>query len=130
MTTLSLDALRAEYKKATDPKAKEEFKKKMQEMIAAQTPDEAMATLQAVDNRVSEIEESIDLEDIAEMASMSYIAKTYFNKSRSWLYQRLNGNIIHGKPATFTPEERQTLAKALDDMSRKFKDKSLSIMNG
>lgn len=130
MAVLSLSALRAEYKKATDPKAKEEFKKKIQEMIAVQTPEEAMATLQAVDNRVSEIEESIDLEDIADMASMSYIAKKYFSKSRSWLYQRLNGNMVHGKPATFTPEERQTLAKALDDMSKKFKEKSLSIMNG
>jgi len=27
-------------------------------------------------------------------------------KSRQWLYQRLNRNLVNGKPARFTPEER------------------------
>lgn len=130
MAELSLNALRAEYKEATDPEKKAEFKARIQQMIASQTPQEAMATLKAIDNRVSEIEEGIELGEIADMASMSYIAKKYFNKSRTWLYQRINGNVVNGKPAKFTKEEKETFAKALQDMSRKFEEKSLSIMNG
>lgn len=130
MAELSLNDLRAEYKKATDPKKKLEFKAKIQQMVAFQTPEEVMVTLKAIDNRVSEIEEGIELGEIADMASMSYIAKKYFNKSRTWLYQRINGNVVNGKPAKFTKEEKETFAKALQDMSRKFEEKSLSIMNG
>lgn len=130
MAVLDLKSLREEYSKATDPHKKAEFKTKIQQLIKSQTPEEAMASVQAVDNRISELKAIVELGDIADMASMSYIAKNYFNKSRSWLYQRLNGNTVHGKPAQFTDEERQTLAKALDDMSRKLKEKSLSISNG
>lgn len=39
---------------------------------------------------------------------MSYIAEHYFGKSRQWLYQRINGNIVNGKPADFTPDELKT----------------------
>lgn len=130
MAQLDLKTLREEYRKATDPKQKQEFKDKIQNMIKSQTPEEAMASLKAIDSRVSEIEEGIELGEIADMASMSYIAKKYFNKSRTWLYQRLNNNLVNGKPAQFTKEEKETFAKALKDMSRKFEEKSLSIMNG
>jgi hypothetical protein len=130
MAVLDLEILREEYRKATDPQKKEEFKAGIKQMIKVQTGEEMMASLKVIDNRISELKTIVELGDIADMASMSYIAKKYFNKSRSWLYQRLNGNTVHGKPARFTAEEQQTLAKALDDMSRKFKEKSLSIMNG
>lgn len=50
---------------------------------------------------------------------MSYIAKNYFNKTKSWLSQRINGNDVNGKPARFTPEEIDTLNKAFSDLSQK-----------
>lgn len=59
------------------------------------------------------------LGEITDMVSMAYIAKTYFNKSRSWLAHKLNGNIVNGKPAQFTDEELDTLRLALKDMSNK-----------
>jgi len=130
MAELDLATLREEYSKATDPKKKEEFKAKIQAFIKNQTPEEKMASLKAIDNRISELKEKIELGEIADMASMSYIAEKYFEKSRTWLYQRLNGNIVNGKPARFTKEEKETFAKALEDMSKKFHEKSLSIMNG
>ena len=99
-------------------------------MIKAQTEEEMMSSIEAIDDRISELKTVVEMGDIADMASMSYIAKKYFNKSRSWLYQRLNGNVVHGKPAQLTEEERKTLAYALEDMSRQFKEKSLSILNG
>jgi hypothetical protein len=51
--------------------------------------------------------------------SLSYIAKTYFNKSRSWLNQRINGNTVNGVQAKFSQEELRTLDFALKDLSAK-----------
>lgn len=59
------------------------------------------------------------LGDIARMLSMSYIAKTYFGKSRSWLAQKLHANMVNGEPAKFTDAELATLKAALDDISKK-----------
>ncbi|NLX66593.1 MAG: DUF5053 domain-containing protein [Bacteroidales bacterium] len=50
---------------------------------------------------------------------MSYIAKNYFNKTKSWLSQRINGNEVNGKPVQFTPEEIDTLNGAISDLSQK-----------
>ena len=36
------------------------------------------------------------LKSVLPAISLSYIAKTYFNKSRSWLNQRINGNTVNG----------------------------------
>jgi len=127
---MEMQELIQEIMRTEDPQKKAELTLKMQELASKQTPQEAMTTLKGVDNRVSEIEEIIELEEVAEMASMSYIAKKYFKKSRSWLCQRINGHVIHGKPAQFTEEERKTLAYALKDMAKKFEEKSLSITNG
>lgn len=59
------------------------------------------------------------LDGIYESISWSYIARTYFNKSRAWLSQRINGLIIHGKEAQFTHQEKLTLLQALRDISGK-----------
>ena len=75
------------------------------------------------------IEESaikLQLQEVAEIVSLSYLAKKYFNKSRSWLYQRLNGNLVNGKPARFTKEELQTFNNALQDISQKIGSLSIS----
>lgn len=57
------------------------------------------------------------LDGIYESISWSYIARTYFNKSRAWLSQRINGLRVHGKEVQFTIEEKQTLLQALRDIS-------------
>ena len=49
--------------------------------------------------------------------SMSYIAKNYFGKSRSWLCQRINGLAVNGKEARFTEYEKATLDHALKDIA-------------
>ena len=59
------------------------------------------------------------LDGIYESISWSYIARTYFNKSRAWLSQRINGLMIHGKEVQFTYEEKQTLLQALRDIGKK-----------
>lgn len=59
------------------------------------------------------------LESVLPFISVSALAKCYFGKSSSWFYQRLNGNVVHGKPATFTDDELKTLNHALQDISAK-----------
>lgn len=53
--------------------------------------------------------------------SVSEFSKTYFGKSASWLHQRINGNEVHGKTATFTSDELHQLADALNDVADKLK---------
>lgn len=60
---------------------------------------------------------SQQLGEVSDMLSMSYVARAYFGKSRSWISQRLNGNNVNGKPVKFTPSEMETLRGALRDMS-------------
>ena len=56
---------------------------------------------------------------VPEAMSMSYIAKTYFGKTKTWLYQRLNGNKVNGKEARFTEEEARQLPAALHDLGQR-----------
>jgi len=59
------------------------------------------------------------LKEVSEIVSMSYIAKKYFNKKRSWIYQKINGNLKNGKQVKFTDSEIQTFNFALRDISNK-----------
>jgi len=59
------------------------------------------------------------MHEVSEIVSMSYIAKTYFNKTKSWLSQRINELNVNGKPAQFTPEELEILNAAFQDISKK-----------
>ena len=114
-----------------------EFYTKMTEIAAKYNSEEdkkAIANfvserLQNIDKKLDVIEESaikLQLQAVAEIVSLSYLAKKYFNKSRSWLYQRLNGNLVNGKPARFTQEELQTFNDALQDISKKIGSLSIS----
>ena len=58
------------------------------------------------------------LGDVPEAISFSYIAKKYFGKSRGWLMQKVNGNIVNGKQAAFTEDERKQFRAALQDISK------------
>jgi hypothetical protein len=59
------------------------------------------------------------MHEVSEIVSMSYIAKTYFNKTKSWLSQRINELNVNGKPAQFTQEELEILNAAFQDISKK-----------
>lgn len=64
---------------------------------------------------------------ITEAVSLSYIAKTYFGKSRAWLMQKVNGNTVNGKKAAFTPDESQRMRQALQDLSNKLSKAALAF---
>ena len=114
-----------------------EFYDRMKDIAARYTSDDdkkvisdfVSERLQEVDKKIDSIEENaikLQLQEVAEIVSLSYLAKKYFNKSRSWLYQRLNGNIVNGKPARFTDEELATFNDALQDISKKIGSLSIS----
>lgn len=79
------------------------------------------------EQKVKELTMAEKLGEITDMVSMAYIAKTYFGKSRSWLAQKMNGNIVNGKTSQFSPDELAILRTALQDMSKKFGALSLTI---
>ncbi|MDM8155649.1 DUF5053 domain-containing protein [Bacteroides gallinaceum] len=66
------------------------------------------------------------LEGIIEFLPMSYIAKHYFGKSASWLYQRINGNTVRGRVYTLNDEQRATFNAALQDIARQLSSFSIT----
>jgi hypothetical protein len=81
--------------------------------------DLANESINRTDEFIKDIEVRIQLMEVTEVVSLSYIAKNYFNKTRQWLYQKINGNVVNGKPAKFTPEEINILNFAIHDISKK-----------
>lgn len=69
------------------------------------------------------------IEDCTDAINLSYIAKRYFHKDRSWLSQRLNGSIVNGKAAAFTESELKTLSESLADIGAVISKTSLLIQN-
>jgi hypothetical protein len=62
-----------------------------------------------------------ELENVLDVISLSYIAKEFFGKDRTWLYKKING------PLTFTEDELKIFAMALKDLGNKLIDTSASI---
>lgn len=56
------------------------------------------------------------LGSLTEAVNLAYIARHYFGKTRQWLYQRLKGQLVNGKPARFTPSEEAMFIKALNEI--------------
>jgi len=90
-----------------DKKLKAELRKEFQE------------SLDKRGEKIKELAVKIQLDAISDMINMSYIAKTYFGKSRQWLYHRINGSTVNGKRAEFTPEQKKQLNAALKDIGKK-----------
>ena len=54
--------------------------------------------------------QDLKLDDLLKIVNATYIAERFFGKPGSWLTQKLDEN----DPSGFTPEERETLAEAID----------------
>ncbi len=76
-----------------------------------------------------ELRIELEIAKISKYVSLSQIAKDYFGKSKEWLYQRIKGYKVNGRRAQFTPEERNTLSKALMEISESIKDTSLRLQS-
>ena len=115
-----------EDKDAFAEQRKEKFKQlapEEQSKIEAQT----INGIKNISDRVDDLINGVRLGEVANIISLSYISKKYFGKTRQWLYQRLNGNMVNGKRAKFTDDERKILSKALDEISILIKETGLKI---
>jgi len=117
-----LDCLKNRYVNASNEKDRvkvlEEIRRACDENpkeVAGIAVEQLKETLERIDGILIRQQ----MEEVLPFVSLAYIAKTYFRKSRQWLYQRINGLCVNGKPAQFTPSELETLNFALKDMGEK-----------
>lgn len=78
-----------------------------------------------IENKIESVNEELDsmiiknqLQKSYEILPISYIAKNYFNKSTSWLYQRINGTKVRGRVYTLNEKEKAIFNNALKDIAK------------
>lgn len=128
-------AKRIEVLKSCIGKKDEESRKKFEESVAYLKANDSKEVQQILSELLgkglAEAKKEIEvlksqIEDVYEILPLSYIAKTYFNKSRAWLYQRLNGYKIKGKTYSLNEEEKRIFNAAMQDLSARIGSVQLS----
>ena len=61
------------------------------------------------------------LDDLLTAISWADLSRTYFGKSNSWLYHKLDGIDGNGKPNGFNDKEKEQLKNALLDLSERIR---------
>lgn len=115
-----MDILKSRYMEAKTDSERESVFDEIRAEIDTDAKAVAQATLEQLRETNARIDEDIireKIKNILPVISLSYIAKTYFGKTKSWMYQRVNGNLVNGKPAKFTDEEKEILNSALKDIA-------------
>lgn len=122
--------------KKSDESQRAEIDKEISSLMADLSPEEDTLLVEGVKEDfarihkdIADIEEQLvrrQMQEVLPILSVSYLAKHYFGKSTSWFYQRLNGNKVNGKVASFTREEIAILNEALQDISKKVGALSIS----
>lgn len=67
--------------------------------------------------------------EVLEHINCAYVARRFFNRTRAWFIQRLNNNIVNGKPVSFTDAELRTLRSALRTLSNEILNYSSNLPN-
>lgn len=116
--------LRGQWKETGDPA----LLKESSALIASLTEDEKPAFFEAINADFSRIKDDISdirrtgrirdaLAPVLPSISVANIAKESYGRSAQWFYQRMNGNIVNGRPARFSDTEIETLRAALLDLA-------------
>ena len=122
VTKEKMDLLKSRYMNAKNEQERDAVRKEIAELCDEDTMKVASIATEQIQESIDEINGIIirrQLEDILPFMSLAYIAKHYFGKSRQWLYQRVNGTIVNGKPARFTNQEIDILNAAIQDMGNR-----------
>ena len=125
-----IDELKKSFCEAKSDKDRDIVDAKMQKLINEDIDKFADAMIESAKETADKATELVlkqRMQDVIPAISLVYIAKTYFNKSDTWLYQRINGNVVNGKPANFTSQEMEKLKFALNDISKKLGSLSISL---
>ena len=112
---------------------RQEFDARFKKFIADKTPEEkkelarafsaaAKEQVEKTESVIEQIDVRLKLQEVLDVASMSYIAERYFKKNRSWFSQRLNNNFVNGVPVSFSQDELKTLSFALNDIGTKMRN--------
>ena len=107
-----LDQLKSRYVNASSEKEREEVRDAIRQACNENPIRVAEIAVEQIKETIERIDSVLirqQMEEILPFVSLAYIAKTYFKKSRQWLYQRINGLSVNGKPAQFTNEELDIL---------------------
>ena len=126
---MKMDDLKARYMAARTDAEREAVFDLIRTEMDKDAKGVAVATLAQIEEtneRAREIIVRNQIKDILPVISLSFIAKEYFGKTKEWLYQRINGNLVNGKPAKFTEDEKHTLNFALKDIADKLMKISVS----
>ncbi len=122
VTREKMDELKSRYVNARNEKEKDTVREEIKALCDSDATSVAEIAIEQIKETISEAKAEIvrkQMEDILPMTPLAYIAKTYFKKSRQWLYQRINGTPVNGKPAQFTKDELAQLNFALQDIGRR-----------
>ncbi|GIM62116.1 DUF5053 domain-containing protein [Capnocytophaga canis] len=123
-----IQALKQQYVKAKTEKEREQINAQISQLASENEQEFIEAMKYSIEDtleKTKELSVKARLNEVLPILPLSYIAEQYFQKSKSWFYQRLNGNIVNGSPAQFTQEEIKTLNFALQDLSKKLGSISL-----
>lgn len=126
-----IDELKKAFCNANTAKERDSIDTEMQKLINENPDTFAQAMVESAKDtadKATALAIRQKLESVLPAVSLVYIAKKYFNKSDAWLYQRINGNLVNGKPAQFTEAEKHKLADALMDLSIQLKETSLRLI--
>jgi hypothetical protein len=133
-----VERLKKEFMSLNSEEERLVFDEKFKSVLASKNEDEkkdfgaafieaAKSDTERIGRFIDEVTVRMKLEDVLDVISMTYVAKTYFNKGRAWFSQKLNGNLKNGKVSSFTEEELKVLAGALDDIGQKLQNTARSI---
>lgn len=78
-----------------------------------------------LEGEVKALRDQIELEDY-KLLPISYIAKNYFDKSASWLLQRINGYKVRGKVYSLNEEQKGVFNQAVREISSRISALQLS----
>lgn len=92
-----------------------------QKKLAGQYLREVMAERRSPKSQKTDKNMKKELEAVQDIVSLSYIAKEFFGKDRTWLYKKINGSL------SFTEDELKILSMALKSIGNKFLDTSASL---
>lgn len=107
------------YLKKVSESCKTEEDKKLLQKYAVNLLTETSELVTDLENDIDEFNIKEKLGELTEIINFSYIARVYFNKSKHWLYQRINNYNVNGKPAYFTDDEKIKFNNALNDIKNK-----------
>jgi len=124
-----------EYFAATSEAEKSEVEAKLLndfEKLSSEDKDMVrIMFLDDFDDRAKKSLERIDISmkmlHVSQYVSLAYIADRFFGKSRQWLNNRLKGNLVNGKAASFTREEIKKLSDALIALSDEMRFAAMQI---